>query len=213
MEKRKTRILATAGVAIALLVIGMLYELSQWSSPIHLSSARYPTLGEEQAKVELILFEDFRCDHCRTFCQEIFPQIKSRYIDSGKVRYTVVPLAFIKGSKPIANAALAVFKHSPDRFFAYLEAIFQHDRKDELMGAEQLIELAREVGGIHLASLKKSIEKGLYYNDLVKNTRLARKMMGKYFGAPRLFVNGTLVPTSSFRSIQGAIDNILEKEG
>lgn len=213
MEKKKTRILATAGVAIALLVIGMLYELSQWSSPIHLAASRYPTLGEEQAKVELILFEDFRCAHCRTFCQEIFPQIKKNYIDSGKVRYTVVPLAFLKGSKPIANAALAVFKHSPDRFFAYLEAIFQQYRNEEMISAEQLVELAREVGGIHLSSLKKSMEKGLYYNDLVKNTRLARKMMGKHFGAPRLFVNGVLVPTSSFRSIQASIDHILEAGG
>jgi len=46
------------------------------------------TLGEADAPVEIIEYGSFTCPHCATFEQEVFPQIKENYIDTGKVKFT-----------------------------------------------------------------------------------------------------------------------------
>lgn len=46
------------------------------------------TLGQADAPVEIIEYGSFTCPHCATFEQEVFPQIKENYIDTGKVKFT-----------------------------------------------------------------------------------------------------------------------------
>jgi protein-disulfide isomerase len=43
--------------------------------------------GAEDAPVTLIEYFSFTCYHCANFHKEIYPQIKSAYIDKGKIRY------------------------------------------------------------------------------------------------------------------------------
>ena len=46
------------------------------------------TLGQADAPVEIIEYGSFTCPHCATFEQEVFPQLKEDYIDTGKVKFT-----------------------------------------------------------------------------------------------------------------------------
>lgn len=41
-------------------------------------------LGDESARVVVIEFSSFKCSHCRTFHEEVFPHLRRRYIDTGK---------------------------------------------------------------------------------------------------------------------------------
>src|SRR5580692_11376459 len=44
-------------------------------------------LGPDNAKVTIVEFASMTCPHCAAFNAEVFPKIKSEYIDTGKVRY------------------------------------------------------------------------------------------------------------------------------
>ena len=46
------------------------------------------TLGDPDAPVEVIEYGSFTCPHCADFEENVFPQIKENYIDTGKVKFT-----------------------------------------------------------------------------------------------------------------------------
>src|SRR6266516_3413725 len=44
-------------------------------------------LGPADAKVAIVEYAAPTCPHCARFNKDVFPRIKSEYIDTGKVRY------------------------------------------------------------------------------------------------------------------------------
>lgn len=207
-------VLATTAFSVFLVVGAIAYQSLKTPEGLKALTIGMPTLGSQAASVEVVIFEDFLCYGCRVFNEEIFPQIESRYITSNRVRYTFVPLAFIGGSKPLANAALAVYKIAPDRFFAYAREVFQWMERLPRGDAAKpyLLEFAKKVGRIDLDKLKQCIETDCYYEELDRNYRSAKKLMGKNFGTPALFINGEKTSTASFRLVQQRIEKALPGE-
>jgi len=209
MERRKFLVLATAAAALLLLAAGAVYEGLRMPKAILLDTSGYPTIGNTLAKIEMILFEDFRCSHCCTFSKEIFPQINSKYIATGQVRYTIVPLAFLKGSKPIATAALSVFHSSPSRLVPFLDQIATRCQNGDILDERSLLGIAKGVGNINLEKLRECLDTQCYNHELEKNLQMAHKIMGKDFGTPSLYVNGVLTSTASFRSVQARVETMV----
>ncbi|MFP4191890.1 MAG: vitamin K epoxide reductase family protein [Candidatus Hydrogenedentota bacterium] len=48
-------------------------------------------LGDPEAPHQVIEFFDLECPACREFAREVFPEIKERYIDTGRVYWILVP--------------------------------------------------------------------------------------------------------------------------
>lgn len=46
-----------------------------------------PIMGRKDAPVTLIEFSDYQCPFCRRFSQNTLPTLKTKYIDTGRVRY------------------------------------------------------------------------------------------------------------------------------
>ena len=46
-------------------------------------------LGTADAKVTIIEYASLTCGHCATFHKDTWPALKAKYIDSGKVRFTL----------------------------------------------------------------------------------------------------------------------------
>src|SRR3989304_5780121 len=55
-----------------------------------------PGFGDPNAPLTMIEFSDYECPFCKTFFEETLPQIKSTYVDTGKLRfvYRDLPLPF-----------------------------------------------------------------------------------------------------------------------
>jgi protein-disulfide isomerase len=64
-------------------------------------------LGNANATVTIVEFSDYECPFCQRFYLETFPQIKSEYIDTGKVKfvYRDFPLNIHKNAEKAAEAA------------------------------------------------------------------------------------------------------------
>lgn len=46
------------------------------------------SIGNPKAPVEVVEYLSLTCPHCAHFNEEVFPTIKAKYIDTGKVRWT-----------------------------------------------------------------------------------------------------------------------------
>jgi protein-disulfide isomerase len=160
-----------------------------------------PLIGVANAPVKLILIEDLNCAHCRRFTKDIFPEIERLYIETELASCVFVPLAFLKGSKPLANAAFAVYHIAPDRFVPYLHALLNGFTEEK-----DLIPIAKKTGGIDLAELQRAIETKRFYSKIKKNYIWAKELMGPAFETPALFVNGVQTPTASISAISEQIE-------
>ncbi len=152
------------------------------------------TIGSPDAPVDLLIIEDFLCPSCRQFHQKYFAQIKEEYIKTGKARYTMVPIPVVRGSGLLENAALAVYQQNPDLFFPYVEKIFQNFRRSTKreVAEKQLMEIARELGGINEELLKKCIDTRCNRDLLQRNLDWAHRRMGPQFVLPAFYMDGKL---------------------
>lgn len=67
-------------------------------------------MGSDDAPVTIVEFSDYQCPYCNKFHVETFPQIKEKYIDTGKVKfvYRDYPLSSHAGAYPAALIAECV---------------------------------------------------------------------------------------------------------
>ncbi len=164
-----------------------------------------PTIG--QGKITIVAFEDMKCSNCKRYDTEIYPYIKSHYIDTGKAQYVLIPLAFIQNSIPAGNAALCVYHQKPELFFAYVDYLYQHQPNEALDWAtpETLTQFAQQVPGIDIPALTTCMQNNTYYTQLQQNLGLAGKVMGDTVQTPTLYINGYLISPMTIEQIDKVV--------
>lgn len=169
-----------------------------------------PSIGSVDAKVHMVVFEDLLCYNCRAFSKEVLPEIKKKYIDSGKVRCTFVMLSFMPQSQFPTNALLCVANSTPEKFYPYLQKLHEMATNEAILWqSANLSKIASDVGGIDLEQLDLCMKQKKYYEELQRNLTTARAVMGNNFGTPAVYINGRAVGQLSQASIEKQIDRAL----
>lgn len=208
---KKTLVVATIFAALLALAAGFFFRGKGTVNTAALEIPGCPILGKKDAPIQMVLFEDLRCIGCREFNLEILPFIQTKYIEPGLARFTIVPLAFLPGSKPLGNAVLAVNKIAPSRVASYVHALSQEtiEGNTDVVLQQKLMNLAKAIGGIDLLELKSCIVTDCHYSRLDENFELAKKIMGSNFSTPTLYINGTPITTNSLQSIEAKMELLL----
>lgn len=90
-------------------------------------------LGDEKAKVTIIEYMSMTCPHCANFHNKTFDTIKTKYIDTGKVRFIIREFPF----DPVATAAFMLARCSPQnaaelatpaQYFPMVSMLFKQQR-------------------------------------------------------------------------------------
>ncbi len=131
-----------------------------------------PMLGNSKAKITLVEFSDFQCFYCRRFWGEAFQQIKSEYIDTGKVRfvYRDFPLSFHPAAQPAAEAAECADEQG--KFWEMHDKIFQEQDKQGTgtitFGVTELKKWASQIG-LDSAKFNQCLDSGKYKSEAEKD--------------------------------------------
>lgn len=81
------------------------------------------TMGDPNAKVKMVEYASLTCSHCGKFNNEVFPEFKAKYIDTGKVHYTFKE--FLTPPNEVAAAGFLVARCAgKDKYFNVTDAIF-----------------------------------------------------------------------------------------
>jgi len=84
-------------------------------------------LGEDTAPVTIVEYASLTCGHCANFHARTYPELKKRYIDTGKVRFVFreFPLDAPNGP-PLATAGFMVARCAPKgAYFDLLSILFE----------------------------------------------------------------------------------------
>lgn len=83
------------------------------------------TMGPEDAKVTVVEYASFTCPHCATFHKTTFKQLKSEYIDTGKIRFIYRDVYFDRFG---LWASMVARCGGPDRFFGVTGMLYDQQR-------------------------------------------------------------------------------------
>lgn len=144
--------------------------------------------GAADAKVTVVEYASMSCPHCAAFHNEVLPEIRKTYIDTGKVRliFREFPL-----NRIAVAAAMLPRCISQERSKELVAELFRRQNDWLIQGeqaVEKLYETVKQVG-FTKASFEKCLDdKALYDNILAVRTR-ADQQFGVH-GTPAFFVNG-----------------------
>ena len=153
-------------------------------------------LGNRSSPVKVVLFIDFRCPACKHFEEQIFPLLERRYIQTGKIDYTIIPLAFLGGSERLAEGYFCTRAQNPSLGKAYIEQVYSSSDVPILPG-------------INTNDLSQCIGSAKASTYVERNMAIAEKAMGRKFYTPSVFVNGRRVSEPSYTAVSNAIDKEL----
>lgn len=166
-----------------------------------------PVMGDKDAPVTIVEFSDYQCPFCAAFYNGALPDIKKKYIDTGKVKliYRDYPLSFHPDAYPAALLAECVDDLVDD------EAYFKvHDQIFEtIAGGFNYDDLSKfAVGlGVDGAKLKKCFDSNEFKDEIYADQKDGEK--AGVSGTPGFLVNGWLIsgaqPFSKF-------EEVIEKE-
>jgi len=83
-------------------------------------------LGDPNAPVTVIEYASFTCPHCARFHNDVMPQIKKEFVDTGKVKFIFRDFPFDRAGATAAMLARCV---APSRFNGYVDMLFKQQAK------------------------------------------------------------------------------------
>ena len=82
-------------------------------------------MGDANAPVTMIEYASLTCPHCAAFANDVFPAVKAKYIDTGKIRYILREFPLDQ----LALAAIMGARCAPaDQFFPLVELLFREQK-------------------------------------------------------------------------------------
>jgi protein-disulfide isomerase len=137
----------TAVALMALLAVGGCAKTP--ADPVMAARADDMSLGAAKAKVTVIEYASASCPHCAQWNAEVFPLFRAKYLDTGKVRYTL--REYLTDPEAIAAAGFLLARCAgKDRYFPVLDAVFKG--QDEMVATKDvkgvLARIAQNPGGL-----------------------------------------------------------------
>jgi len=88
-----------------------------------MNMAEEMVLGNPKAKVTIIEYASASCPHCARMNNDVIPELKKKYVDTGKVRY--VFREFLTPPQQFAGVAFLLARcGGPDQYFPFLDDVF-----------------------------------------------------------------------------------------
>ena len=150
-------------------------------------------MGDDKAPVTVIEYASMTCPHCAHFQETTFPELKKRYIDTGKVRY-------IFREFPLDTLAAAAFmlarcagENDSTKYFAMVDTLFRQQRQWAVeKPIPPLLAIAKQAG-----FTEKSFDACLANQkvlDGIESIRQRAVTTFKVQSTPTFFINGTAYP-------------------
>ena len=145
-------------------------------------------LGSANAPVTIVEYASMTCPHCAHFHDTTYPDLKKKYIDTGKVRFIFREFPL----DPLAAAGSMLARCAgKDKYFPMIETLFAQQKEWVVQKPlEPMLGIARQAG-----FTKESFDACLANQDMlngIEETRTRAMKLGVN-STPTFFINGKIV--------------------
>jgi protein-disulfide isomerase len=166
-------------------------------------------LGADDAKVTIVEYAAPTCPHCAAFNKDVFPKIKSEFIDTGKVRY--VFREFPLNIKDLACAMLTrrIAGDDSTKYFAVVDIMF-HQQDQLVEKTSDTLRLIGRQAGLSAQAVEDCLKDQAMQDKISAGQKYAEDVL-KVEGTPTFFINGDeIVGEAAFEEFAGRINALLK---
>ena len=202
-------VLALAGSAASGTVPALAQSavVAQLAKPMSLPDM---ALGDAKAPVTIYEFASMSCPHCAAFEQNVFPMIRSKYIDTGKVRYVFREFPLDIKAAAASMLARCIANGDAEKFFATLDTMFKQQGPLMTQTQDTLQSIGRNAGmddkGAETCTKDQALLDKLSADEKFANEEL------KVDATPPFFINGAMTKGAiSFEEFEAKLKPLLKK--
>ncbi|MDA8711713.1 DsbA family protein [Candidatus Pelagibacter bacterium] len=165
-------------------------------------------VGNKDAKITIIAFESLTCSHCANFHEDVYPQLKKEYLDTGlaKIEFRHFPLdiAALNASK--------VSQCKNDGDSSMLNSLFANQQKwvkgSSVEEANENLQKFLESEGFNV-DFKKCIE-NKEIEDFILNDRIDGVKKYKVNATPTIIINDEKFEKSlNYKNLKKALEKLI----
>lgn len=145
-------------------------------------------LGNPGAPITIVEYASMTCPHCAHFADEVLPEIKKKWIDTGKAKLVLRDFPLDESA---LKASMIARCAPPDRFYAFIDTLFS-TQEQWVMASDYQAALARlaKLGGMGKDEFDACLANKTLENKIVEGRLVASKQLDVN-ATPTFFVNGT----------------------
>jgi len=162
-----------------------------------------PYLGNNNAKVTVVEYADYKCPLCEKFYNSVMSDLQSKYINTGKIKFVYQDFAFI-GSDSNTAAEAAHCAADQNKFWQYNNYLFSHQGQESSAWASSDHQKEFAVAlGLNIEQFNNCLDSGKYKQEVLDETAAGRSY--GVLGTPTVFVNGNIIvgaqPAQQFEQV------------
>ena len=144
-------------------------------------------LGNRDAPITIVEYASLTCPHCAHFTNEVLPEIKKEWIDTGKAKLVLRDFPL---DGEAVRAAMIARCAPPDRFYAFIDTFFA-DQANWATAPDFQAALTRlaELGGMSKDAVDKCTSNTALENKILESRLIASKQLD-INATPTFFING-----------------------
>jgi len=150
-------------------------------------------MGPEDAAVTVVEVSDYGCSHCADFNIETSPILEDEYVETGQVRWIVLPFALQNqaGQYPTMNTAVAAMcANEQGAFSAFHKQAFELQSSPLFNSTEGFLQTAESVG-MDVEAFSQCLASNDYSQIVLENVTMAQQ--AGVSATPTFFVNGEML--------------------
>jgi len=167
-------------------------------------------IGSPKAPVTIHEYASMSCAHCAAFGENVFPMLRSRYIDTGKVRFVFREFPIDAAAAASSILARCISKHEPEKYLAVIATVFQLQSRLMAEPKETLYFIGK-LNGLSAQEVEACESDRAMIEKLGADQRFAFDTL-KVDSTPTFFVNGRKYKGSmSFEELEAIIKPLLKR--
>jgi protein-disulfide isomerase len=180
------------------------------SEPIVFDTKAQSTIGDENAPIEVVEFFDFQCPHCQNWSADVYPGLKEKFIDTGKVQFSSINFAFLGLESELSALMFETINGTvnSEKAFMFKEKIMELAKKEDkkAFNKENLLLTAKNVlEADEFAKVEKSFDDKEFKDSVSADKNVA--VESDVQGTPSIFINGVyfeagMDPTSLYEELE-----------
>ncbi|MGZ6020272.1 MAG: DsbA family protein [Phenylobacterium sp.] len=151
------------------------------------------SLGNPKAPIQVIEYASMACPHCGHFNEAVFPALKSKYIDTGKVRYTLKEMITEPAAVAVAGFLIARCA-GPDKYFTVVDQVFRSQSRWTSGNIKPIFQEIAAANGVDEARFNACLQDQNAADAVGRRAQRASEQDGVN-STPTLIINGAKVET------------------